>query len=147
MKGMKIFRCLLLAVIVLGVGTALAAERVSISADIANVRAQPNTQSDTLWQVEKYHPLLVVDKRGEWYHIKDFEGDTGWVHSSLVDKTPAVIVKVQRANVRTGPGTQYDLVFDAQKGTPFKVLETKGPWKKIRHADGDEGWIFSTLVW
>jgi SH3-like domain-containing protein len=147
MRGMNILRCLLLAVIVMGVGTALAAERVSVSADIANVRAQPDTQSDTLWQVEKYHPLLVVEKRGVWDRIKDFEGDTGWIHSSLVDKTPTVIVKVQRANIRTGPGTQYDLVFDAERGTPFKVLETKGSWKKIRHADGDEGWIFSSLIW
>jgi len=147
MRAMKIFRSLLLAAIVLGVGTALAAERVSVSADIANVRAQPNTQSDTLWQVEKYHPLLVVEKRGAWYRIKDFEGDTGWIHGSLVDKTPTVIVKVQRANIRTGPGTQYDLAFDAEKGTPFNVIETKGSWKKIRHADGDEGWIFSSLVW
>lgn len=144
---MNIYRYLLLAAIVLGTGTAMAAERVSVTGDIANVRALPKTQSDTLWQVEKYHPLLVLEKKGKWYRFKDFEGDTGWIHSSLVDKTPTVIVKVRRANIRTGPGTQYDLAFDADKGTPFKVLETKGRWKKIRHADGDEGWIFTSLVW
>ncbi len=147
MRWMKIFRSLLLAAMVLWAGTVLATERVSVSADIANVRAQPDIQSDTLWQVEKFHPLLVVEKRGEWYRIKDFEGDTGWIHNSLVDKSPTVIVKVQRANIRTGPGTQYDLAFDAEKGTPFEVLETKGPWKKIRHGDGDEGWVFSSLIW
>lgn len=147
MGGMNIFRYLLLTAIVLGAGTAMAAERVSVIGEIANVRALPNTQSDTLWQVEKYHPLLVLEKKGKWYRFQDFEGDTGWIHSSLVDKTPTVIVKVRRANIRTGPGTQYDLAFDADKGTPFKVLETKGRWKKIRHADGDEGWIFTSLVW
>jgi SH3-like domain-containing protein len=147
MGGMNIFRYLLLTAIVLGAGTAMAAERVSVIGEIANVRALPNTQSDTLWQVEKYHPLLVLEKKGKWYRFKDFEGDTGWIHSSLVDKTPTVIVKVRRANIRTGPGTQHDLAFDADKGTPFKVLETKGRWKKIRHADGDEGWIFTSLVW
>lgn len=147
MRGMSIFRYLLMAAIVAVPGTTLAGERVSVARDIANVRALPNTQSDTLWQVEKYHPLQVIEKKGKWYRFKDFEGDTGWIHSSLVDKTPTVIVRVRRANIRTGPGTQHDLAFDADKGTPFKVLETKGRWKKIRHADGDEGWIFNSLVW
>ncbi len=147
MRWTKIFLCLSVAAIVLASGTVLAGERVSVARDIANVRAQPSTTSDTLWQVEKYHPLQVLEKRGQWYRFKDFEGDIGWIHSSLVDKTPTVIVRVRRANVRTGPGTQYDLAFDAEKGTPFKVLETKDRWKKIRHADGDEGWIFNSLVW
>jgi SH3-like domain-containing protein len=144
---MNIFRYLLMAVVVAAPGTTLAGERVSVTRDIANVRALPGTQSDTLWQVEKYHPLQVIEKKGKWYRFKDFEGDTGWIHSSLVGKTPTVIVRVRRANIRTGPGTQYDVAFDADKGAPFKVLETKGRWKKIRHADGDEGWIFSSLVW
>ncbi|MEJ2156753.1 MAG: SH3 domain-containing protein [Desulfobacteraceae bacterium] len=147
MRWTKSFLCLAVAAIVLTSGTVLAGERVAVARDIANVRAQPSTTSDTLWQVEKYHPLQVLEKRGQWYRFKDFEGDIGWIHSSLVDKTPTVIVRVRRANVRTGPGTQYDLAFDAEKGTPFKVLETKGRWKKIRHADGDEGWIFNSLVW
>jgi SH3-like domain-containing protein len=64
-----------------------------------------------------------------------------------VNKTPTVIVKVKRANIRTGPGTQYDMAFDADKGTPFKVLEKKGRWTKIQHADGDLGWIFNSLIW
>jgi SH3-like domain-containing protein len=38
-------------------------------------------------------------------------------------------------------------VFDADKGTPFKVLEKKDRWIKVQHADGDTGWIFSSLVW
>lgn len=128
-------------------GVAAAGERVAVKGDKANVRAQPSTQSDTLWQVEKYHPLLVIEKKGKWYRFKDFEGDMGWIHSSLVDKTPTVIVRVRRANIRTDPGTRHNLAFDANKGTPFKVLEEKGRWLKVEHADGDVGWIFKSLVW
>lgn len=128
-------------------GGAAASERMAVKVDIANIRAKPDTQSDTLWQVEKYYPLLILEKKDSWYRFKDFEGDIGWIHESLVDDTPTVIVKVDRANVRADAGTQYDLVFDAQKGTPFKVLEKKGRWLKIQHADGDEGWIFNSLVW
>ncbi len=147
MRQRKLLRYVLIGALIVGWGTAFAGERISVIKDIANVRALPNTKSDTLWQVEKYHPLQVLEKKGKWYRFKDFEGDSGWIHSSLVGKDPTVIVRVRRANIRTGPGTQYDLAFDANKGTPFKVLETKGRWKKVRHADGDEGWIFNSLIW
>jgi SH3-like domain-containing protein len=128
-------------------GIAFASQRMAVKADIANVRARPDTRSDTLWQVEKYYPLLILEKKQAWYRFKDFEGDVGWIHKSLVDDTPTVIVKVDRANIRADAGTQYDLVFDAERGTPFKVLEKKGRWIKVQHADGDTGWIFSSLIW
>ena len=130
-----------------GIGSAAASERMAVKSDVANIRARPETASDTLWKAEKYYPLLVVEKKGPWYRFKDFEGDGGWIYSDLVDNTPTVVVKVNRANLRSGPGTQYDLVFDADKGTPFKVLEKKDRWIKVQHADGDTGWIFSSLVW
>ena len=128
-------------------GSATASERVAVKGAVANIRAKPSTQSDTLWQVEKYHPLLIINKKGAWYRFKDFEGDEGWIHKSLVDKTATVIVRVRRANIRNGPGTKHDLIFDADKGTPFRVLKKEGRWLKIEHADGDVGWIFSSLVW
>ncbi len=137
----------ILAIIVFVAAGAAASDRMAVKADKANIRAKPDLQSDTLWQVEKYYPLLILEKKGSWYRFKDFEGDVGWIHDSLVDGTRSVIVKVDRANVRTDAGTQYDLVFDAQKGTPFKVLEKKGRWIKVQHADGDVGWIFNSLVW
>ena len=126
---------------------AVASQRMAVNADTANIRAKPDIHSDTLWQVEKYYPLAILEKKGSWYRFKDFEGDMGWIHESLVDKTPTVIVKVDRANIRADAGTQYDLVFDAERGTPFKVLKKKGRWIKVQHADGDTGWIFNSLVW
>ena len=145
----KRFTVWLIVVIVLlaGIGSAAASERMAVKNDVANIRAMPDTAADILWKAEKYYPLLIVEKRGAWYRFKDFEGDGGWIYSDLVDDTPTVVVKVHRANLRSGPGTQYDLVFDADKGTPFKVLEKKDSWIKVQHADGDTGWIFSSLVW
>ncbi len=142
----------LLGIVSLSIGLVLAepvsaSERWSVKANLANVRANPNTKADTLWQLERYHPLLVLEKKGAWYRFSDFEGDQGWIHSSLLDKTATVIIKVRRANIRSGPGTKHNLLFDADKGTPFKVLQKKGSWMQVQHADGDSGWIFKTLVW
>ncbi len=137
----------LLIGLLLAAGPAAAAERVAVKGSVANVRAAPSTKADTLWQIEQYHPLLVVEKRDAWYRFKDFEGDEGWIHSSLVDKSNTVIVSVRWANIRSGPDTEHALVFDADRGTPFKVLLKEGSWLKIEHADGDVGWILDSLVW
>jgi SH3-like domain-containing protein len=128
-------------------GMAQAAERMAVKADIANIRSGPGIGEPLLWQVEKYHPLLIVEKRGGWFRFKDFEGDEGWISASLVDTTPTVIVNVALCNLRTGPGTDHAVAFTAVRGIPFKVLKTEGQWIEIEHADGDRGWVLNTLVW
>ena len=143
----KIMPLLLAWLFVLAAGGSVQAERLSVKAGIANVRSGPNTSDPMIWQVEKYHPLNVVQKPGSWYLIEDFEGDRGWIHSSLLDSTRAVIVKNDKCNVRSGPGTQNEIRFTVDKGVPFRVLNEKGKWLHIIHADGDKGWIHRSLVW
>jgi SH3-like domain-containing protein len=136
-----------LAILLLAVSLSHAAERMAVSAETANVRSGPSQEHDLLWQVERFHPLMVIDIKGDWYRFKDFEGDQGWIHTSLLDKTPSVIVRAARCNVRTGPGTRHEIAFSVDKGIPFKVLQTQGQWVEVQHADGDKGWILNSLVW
>ena len=127
--------------------TEAAAERQSVGADIANIRSGPGTNHEILWKVEKYYPVFVIKKEGEWVQFRDFEGDIGWVHSSLLQKTSSVITKAPKCNVREGPGTRFRVVFSVTDGIPFRVLKRKGSWIQIRHTDGDTGWIHQSLVW
>jgi SH3-like domain-containing protein len=140
--------CITLTIILVLAGAGLArAERMSVKVNIANIRAGPSTSAMVIWQVEKYHPLKVIRKQGGWDLFVDFEGDHGWIENSLLNHTKCVIVKKDNCNVRSGPGTRYAIRFTVDKGVPFKVLGKKGDWIHIVHADGDEGWIFRTLVW
>lgn len=123
------------------------AERLAITATIANIRSGPGSTYDILWNVQQYYPFEVIKKKGAWYQFRDFEGDTGWVHDSLTGKIPCVITTKPQANVRKGPGTTYEILFSVGSGVPFKVLEQKGNWFHILHADGDKGWIHVSLVW
>lgn len=134
----------LVVVLVCTVG---ATERLTVIVDKANIRSGPGTKYDIIWMVEKYHPVIVVKKKGPWYRFRDFEGDEGWVHKSLLGKTPAVIVKKDNCNIRSGPGTDNDTLFVVEKGIPFKVLGRKDRWVNVEHADGDSGWIHDSLVW
>ena len=124
------------------------AERVSVKADKANVRSGPGTgKYEVLWEVERYHPLEVVRRQGGWVFFRDFEGDEGWIHGKLLGKEATVITRTNMVNIRSGPGTQHDIVFKAERGVPFRVLERQGDWVHIQSADGDKGWIHKKLVW
>ena len=93
----------------------LAAERYAISGEIANIRSGPGTKYDIFYQAEKYYPVLLIDRSGNWCKIKDFEGDIGWVHKSLVSKIPSIITTSKKCNIRSGPGTNYDILFFCNK--------------------------------
>lgn len=123
------------------------AKRLAVKANIANVRSGPGTQYEVIWQVEKYHPLKIIKKTGSWYRFRDFENDEGWLYNSLVDKTPTVITKKKKCNIRSGPGTNNPILHTVEKGIPFKVIKRKGSWIHVQHADGDKGWLHNSLVW
>jgi SH3-like domain-containing protein len=143
---MKRCSILLIFLAVINAGAATD-ERLAVVAPVANIRSGPGTQYDILWKVEKYYPLLVIEKSESWYHFRDFEDDKGWVHQSLVDKVEAVITNKDLCNVRSGPGTGEKILFTVEKGIPFKVLKRTDSWLNIEHADGDKGWIHDSLVW
>jgi SH3-like domain-containing protein len=124
-----------------------AAERMTVERSIINVRSGPGTEHSTLWQAEANYPVEVLERRNNWVRFRDFEGYEGWVAENLLGRTPAVVVKSARANVRSGPGTGHPIVFTVEKGVPFRVLGRQGQWIRIRHADGDEGWVHENLVW
>jgi len=143
---MKFQTIIIFLLITLTAGVA-SAERLAVSASEANIRSGPGTNHELLWKVEKYFPILVIEKSGEWIHFEDFEGDKGWIHQSLVSKIPSVITKNDACNIRSGPGTDHNIIFTVEKGIPFKVLEHQGSWIHIEHGDGDQGWIHKSLVW
>ncbi len=137
---------LCLALLVLAPPDVLA-ERMAVTALTANVRSGAGAEYPVLWKIEKYHPIEVIKRDGKWYQFKDFEGDIGWVHQSLVGKVSTVITRKNKCNIRKGPGAKYDVLFNLDSGIPFKVKKRQGKWIQIQHADGDTGWIHQSLVW
>ncbi len=144
--AMRRYLVFLIFLIIINAGSAMA-ERLAINAPVANIRSGPDSESDILWKVEKYHPIFVIKKSDSWYFFRDFEDDRGWVHQTLVGNVPAVITKKDLCNIRSGPSTKDKILFNVEKGIPFKVLEHKGSWMHVEHKDGDRGWIFDALVW
>ena len=58
-----------------------------------------------------------------------------------------VSLKSGQANVRVGPGRDYrvEWVF-TRPGLPLEIVAEYDNWRRIRDAEGSEGWIFGALL-
>ncbi len=139
---------LITAIIILTVsGVASAAERYAVTGTLANIRSGPGTNHKILYEAEKYYPIVILQKTGNWYQIEDYEGDIGWIFKTLVSKMYTVITIKSKCNIRSGPTIKDQILFISEKGVPFQVLKMEGKWIHIRHSEGYEGWIHKSLVW
>ncbi len=143
----KDYLCVGIVLAILASPGSCLAERLAVIAPVGNVRSGPNGSYDVLWQVERHYPLEVIRREGAWCYFKDFEGDEGWIHDSLIGKIAAVITKRDKCHIRSGPGIRFDLLFIVGKGVPFKVASEKSDWLEVVHGDGDKGWVHKSLVW
>ena len=58
-----------------------------------------------------------------------------------------VSLKSDKVNVRTGPGTDHRVEWTFRKAAlPVEVIEEFGNWRQVRDADGEEGWIYHSLL-
>jgi SH3-like domain-containing protein len=128
---------------------ARAGEYVSVQNDGVNVRSGPSTNDEVRWEVFKNFPLQITKRQGDWVQVTDFEGDIGWIYSSLLSPSRSVIVRKSKVNLRDQPTTNKDtrVIAVVKYGVVFTPLEKKGDWLKVRHADGTTGWISKDLVW
>ena len=147
------FKTLLLSLLfILLFSSAAAAKMVSIAGDKVNLRTGPGKKYPVSWELGKGFPLRVIGSQGNWLKVSDFEGDVGWIYKKLSSKKPHLIVKTNkktraRINIRSGPGTKYEIVGKAEYGVVFETLKRGDGWVKVRHETGLTGWVKRSLLW
>ncbi|MBW2521172.1 MAG: SH3 domain-containing protein [Deltaproteobacteria bacterium] len=125
---------------------------VSVAGEKVNLRKGPSTQYPVIWELGKGFPLRVIGSQGNWIKVSDFESDVGWIYKNLVSRKPHLIVKTNRnskarINIRSGPGTRYEVVGKAQYGVVFETLKRGEGWVQVRHESGLTGWVKRSLLW
>ena len=126
----------------------LAAEVVSVKKDNVNVRSGPGTEFPVTMELFKGYPLKVLEKKGDWFKINDFENDSGWIFSSLVSSKSTVIVNGKKSiNMRSQPNTTASIVAVVDRGVVLTKLSTQEKWVKVKHSQGITGWIYAPLLW
>lgn len=124
-----------------------AAAYVSVDVELVNVRKGPGVDEPVLWKSWRHTPFEILEWGMTWARVRDFEGDEGWVHRELLSSRPCVIVAAKRANLREGPGTNFDVRYRLERGYPLRVIGRDGNWLQVMDDDAVGGWIVERLVW
>ena len=129
-------------------GQASAADYVSVKGDNVNVRSGPGTNYQVTLELFAGYPLKVTTRQGDWLKVVDFENDSGWIHSSLVQSGNTVIVNGNKSvNMRAEPSTKSTVIATVDRGVVLTKLESQGKWLKLKHSSGLIGWIYKPLLW
>ena len=58
-----------------------------------------------------------------------------------------VSLKAKSVNLRVGPSVDYAVAWRYLKsGVPVEIIQEYDNWRRIRDADGAEGWVFHSLL-
>ncbi len=58
----------------------------------------------------------------------------------------ALCISERRANLRQGPGLNYDKLWEVYRYMPFRQLGRKGEWLRVQDLDGDIYWVHRRLT-
>jgi uncharacterized protein YgiM (DUF1202 family) len=142
----------------------------------SNIRQAPSKASQIIKTVNPGTVVWVEEEIDDWYRLHDENDQQGYIYHSLVDlpdKTSLTVVQDEsepeetysepvdpeewfdeeiafhgkaNANMRFGPGTQYDPpVGLIKRGTVFTADGRTGPWYHGNTSDAS-GWIHSSLL-
>lgn len=66
---------------------------------------------------------------------------------TLTANKEAIIVNAGNGlNIRSGPGSQYDVVASAENGSTVVILEQSGDWTKVNYGNGKVGYVASAYL-
>lgn len=57
-----------------------------------------------------------------------------------------VSIKGSIVNMRSGPSTRTDALWELKKGYPLKVLKRQGSWLQVQDFENDRGWVSRKLT-
>ena len=127
---------------------AAAAEFRSLGDKPAVLYDAPSVRADRLYVASRHYPFEVLVKLDQWTKVRDVGGEVAWVENRLLGDRRTALVTVPLADIRAAASPQSPLVFEAYKQVLLEVLEPPaGEWVKVRHRDGQQGYIRVAHVW
>ncbi|MBD3290934.1 SH3 domain-containing protein [candidate division KSB1 bacterium] len=135
-------------------------EKRVITRSRTNVYICPSTDCAVLMEVEPGTDLFIVTRHGSYYEVRLPDGQYGFVrssdiYSSSIDTNESKRTTVSRreglytkekANVRSGPSTNFTLVTTLPANTPLNKERERGDWTYVEMKGGKKGWIYTPLL-
>jgi SH3-like domain-containing protein len=137
-----------LALALAAAGAAFAAEFRALGDRPAVLYDAPSAKADRLFVASRHYPFEVLVKLDHWTKVRDVNGEVAWVENKALGDQATVLVTVPLADIRATPSPQAPLVFEAYTHVLLQIVEPPAEgWLKVRHRDGQEGFIRVAHVW
>jgi SH3-like domain-containing protein len=138
----------LLLLLCCGAGTVSAVDYVSVSEPSAILYDAPSTKAKKLFVVNRYMPFEQVVTLDNWVKVRDRSGGLYWLEKRMLSSKRYVVVLPAVLEVRTAPDAAAAKAFQVGQQVALEWLEATGNgWLKVRHQDGEQGYVRSTEVW
>ena len=120
---------------------------LSLKKDEVNLRQGPSFEYPIkLIYKKKYLPVIILDKSGPWKKIKDFENNTGWIHTVLLSKKKSAINIKNNSVLYKKPTIFSKPIAKLETGRLMLIKKCKVKWCKITSGDYG-GWILKNTLW
>ena len=126
---------------------AVAADFRSVADGAAVLYDAPSAKARKLYVVNQGYPFEIVVVVEGWSKVRDASGELMWIESKHLADRRTVLVKAQLAQIREAADDNAPMVFQAQQNVLLELLEVAGGWLRVRHRDGQAGYVRVTQVW
>lgn len=138
----------LLFALPLAASAAWAGEFRSIGENATPMYDAPSIKANKLFVASRFFPVEVIVQVNNWTKVRDVAGDLSWVEKKTLSDTRTVAVTAALADVRQKAEDGAPLVFQARRGVALEIVELgAGSWVKVRHRDGETGFVRANQVW
>lgn len=107
----------------------------------------PSTKAQKLFVLSRDYPVEVVVKVEGWSKVRDDTGEFAWIENRQLSDRRTVMVRSSSAEARQSPADAAALAFTAEKGVLLEFIGMSAGWVKVRHADGETGFIKVSQLW
>jgi len=141
-------RRLFLLLLLFAAPAALAGEFRSIGENATTMYDAPSVKANKLFVASRLYPVEVIVQVDNWTKVRDSAGDLSWVEKKSLSDSRTVVVTATLADVRLRAEEGAPTVFQARKGVALEIAELgASPWVKVRHRDGQTGFVRTNQVW
>jgi SH3 domain protein len=140
----------LAALFVLLIGTSMvhAVEYVSVNESNAILYDAPSIKAKKLFVVNRYMPFEQVVTLDSWVKVRDRSGGLYWVEKRALSNRRYVFALLPLVDVHAEPDFGSPRLFQVRQQVALERIESTGTgWIKVRHQDGNVGYVRSTEVW
>lgn len=152
MKSARLARRLLTSALLLASAfvssSAHALDYKSVGAAPAIMYDAPSEKGRRVFVAPRGMPVEIVLTYGDWSKVRDSAGSLSWVQSKMLAAKHNVMVTAANAKIRAAAQDASPIVFSADKNVLLEVAEPAASgWLKVKHRDGQSGYVKITEVW